>query len=273
MTTELWIRIAIAIAVLIGAWLLNRLVKRSIRHFSQRYNLPEKDPGAETRFRMIALLTSLGLYFLALGVAFWIVDQEALKKVATVMFASAGVAGIAVGFAAQTVFSNLISGIIIAFVQPVRLGDLVNIDGDNGRVRSIGLFYTTIRVWDNRHLLIPNKLLSDRIIENYTLVDPKMAALVSLRLSYGADLEAVRTLLLETARNHPAALPEPEPVVQVLEADNWGLTVRLTVWTSSQSDAFDMAADIRETVTAKLDASELGTAVAFTGSATEGKPA
>jgi small-conductance mechanosensitive channel len=267
--TELWIRIGIAVAVLAAAWLLNRLIKRSIRHFSRRYDLAEKDPGAETRFRMIGLLTSVVLYFIAFGVAFWIVDQEALKKVSTVMFASAGVAGIAVGFAAQTVFSNLISGIIIAFVQPVRLGDLVNIDGDNGRVHSIGLFYTTIRVWDNRHLLIPNKLLSDRIIENYTLVDARMAAVVTLRLSYGADLEAVRSLLLETAKDHPSSLPEPEPVVQVIDADNFGLLVRLTVWAPSQSDAFAMAADIREAVTAKLDPSDVGTAVTFAGTSPE----
>ncbi len=136
-------------------------------------------------------------------------------------------------------------------------------------MHSIGLFYTTIRVWDNRHLLIPNKLLSDRIIENYTLVDAKMAAVVTLRLSYAADFEAVRSLLLQTARDHPSSLPEPEPVVQVIDADNFGLLVRLTVWALSQSDAFAMAADIREAVTAKLDPSDVGTAVTFAGTSPE----
>ena len=85
---------------------------------------------------MIARLSMVAVYFIAFGIAFWIVDVETLKKVSTWMFATAGVTGIAIGFAAQTVFSNLISGIIIAFVQPVRLGDNVSIDGQGGTVVS-----------------------------------------------------------------------------------------------------------------------------------------
>ncbi len=255
--TELWVRVGIAMGVLVAAWLINRLIRRSIRHFSQRYDLANKDPGAETRFRMIARLSMVAVYFIAFGIAFWIVDVETLKKVSTWMFATAGVTGIAIGFAAQTVFSNLISGIIIAFVQPVRLGDNVSIDGQGGVVQSIGLFYTTIRMLDNRHLLIPNKLLSDRFIQNFTLVDPNSAAIVLLRLSYSADLEAVRSLLLDAARNHPSLLPEREPTVQVVDADSTGVSMRLMAWAPTQGEAVTMAADIREAVVSKLDESDV----------------
>jgi small-conductance mechanosensitive channel len=261
--TELWVRVGIAIGVLVAAWLINRLIRRSIRHFSERYDLANKDPGSETRFRMIARLTSVGVYFLAFGIAFWIVDQETLKKVSTWMFASAGITGIAIGFAAQTVFSNLISGIIIAFVQPVRLGDNVSIDGQGGTVVSIGLFYTTIRMLDNRHLLIPNKLLSDRFIQNFTLVDPNSAAIVLLRLSYSADLEAVRSLLLDAARDHPSSLPEREPTVQVVDADSTGVSMRLMAWASTQGEAVAMAADIREAVVSQLDESDVNPGMMF----------
>ena len=84
-TTELWVRIGIAIAVIIAAWLLNRLIRRSIRHFSQRYELPKKDPGAETRFRMIGRLTSVVLYFIAFGAAFWIINVSAFGTVAAAL--------------------------------------------------------------------------------------------------------------------------------------------------------------------------------------------
>jgi small conductance mechanosensitive channel len=119
-------------------------------------------------------------------------------------------------------------------------------------VESIGLFYTSIRVWDNRRLVIPNKLLSDRAIRNYTLVDPRMPAIVTLRLEYGADVESVRRLLIETAQKHPLFLDSPPPNVQVVDADNLGVTVRLMAWAASQADVWALSVDVREAVLAKL---------------------
>jgi small-conductance mechanosensitive channel len=179
-------------------------------------------------------------------------DVSALKRVAVGIFASAGVAGIALGFAAQTTMANLVSGIIIAFAQPIRLGDNVKIDDEYGAVESISLFYTYIRTWDNRRLIIPNKLLSDKSIRNYTLVDPRMPALVLLRLDHDADVDAVRTLLLKEAREHPLFLPDLDPNVQVVDADESGVSVRLMAWAATQSDAWTLAVDVRETVVREL---------------------
>lgn len=247
-----FINAGVSILVLVAAWLIYRGLGHTIDRFSRRRNLATEDPGAETRFRMIERLSAVVLFLVAVGLVFWIMDVSALKRVAVGMFASAGVAGIALGFAAQTTIANLVSGIIIAFVQPIRLGDNVEIDGEYGTVESIGLFYTNIRTWDNRRLVIPNKLLSDRTIRNYTLVDPQMPALVTLRLEYGADVEAVRALLLAEARTHPVFLAAPEPVVQVVDADDLGVSVRLMAWAPTQADAWRLAAEVREGVIKKL---------------------
>jgi len=248
----IFIDAAVSIAILVAAWLLYWALKKTINRFSRSRNLPETDPGAETRFRMIQRLSAVGIFFIAVGLVFWVIDIEALNALAKGMFVSAGIVGIAVGFAAQTTIANLFSGIIIAFVQPIRLGDSVNIDGEFGVVESIGLFYTQIRVWDNRRLVIPNKLLSDQTIRNYTLVDPRSPALVTLRLDYGADIEAVRGLLLEEAQKHPLFLADPEPSVRVIDADNLGVTVRLMAWTATQADAVTLATEVREAVLGKL---------------------
>ena len=247
-----FINAGVSVVVLVGAWLIYRGLKHAINRFSRRRNLAQVDPGAETRFRMIERLSAVVLFFVAIGLVFWIMDVSALKRVAVGMFASAGVVGIALGFAAQTTMANLVSGVIIAFAQPVRLGDSVDIEGEYGTVESIGLFYTNIRTWDNRRLVIPNKLLSDRAIRNYTLIDPQMPAAVVLRLNYGADLEAVRALLLTEARRHPAFTPEPEPTVQVVDADDVGVSVRLMAWAAGQADAWQLAVDVREAVLKKL---------------------
>jgi small-conductance mechanosensitive channel len=229
-------------------------MRHGIDRFSRRRDLPVTDPGAETRIRMIQRLSAVIIFFVAVGLVFWIMDISALKRVAVGMFASAGVVGIAIGFAAQTVIANLVSGVIIAFAQPIRLGDGVEIDGEYGTVESIGLFYSYIRTWDNRRLVMPNKLLSDRTIRNYTLVDPRMPALVILRLDYGADVESVRALLLAEARAHRLFLPEPEPSVSVVDADDVGVSVRLMAWAATQSEAWTLATDVRESVVGKLAA-------------------
>ena len=243
---------AVAVVILVIAWLLRWGLRKAVDTFSRRRKLAETDPGAETRFRMIQRLSAVIIYFIAFGLAFWVIDVKALNTLALGMFASAGVAGVALGFAAQTTVSNLFSGIVIAFAQPIRLGDSVNIDDEFGTVESIGLFYTSIRIWDNRRLVIPNKLLSDRAIRNYTLIDPRMPALVTLRLEYGTDVDAVRKVLIEAAQAHPLFLDSPSPSVQVIEADNLGVTVRLMAWASSQADAWTLSAEVREAVLAKL---------------------
>jgi small conductance mechanosensitive channel len=253
-TQQHLINAGVSVLVLVAAWLTYWLLRKGIGRFSKRRNLAEVDPGAETRFRMIERLSAVVLFFVAVGLVFWIMDVSALKRVAVGMFASAGVAGVALGFAAQTTMANLVSGIIIAFAQPIRLGDNVTVEGEYGTVESIGLFYTSIRIWDNRRLIIPNKILSDAAIRNYTVFDRRMPAVVLLRLAYGADLDTVRALLLEEARAHPLFVAEPAPSVQVVDADNFGVSVRLAAWTASQGDAWTLAVEVREKVLSKLTA-------------------
>ena len=160
--------------VLLAAWFIYWLLRHAIDRFSRRRNLPQTDPGAETRFRMIERLSAV-IFFVAIGLVFWIIDVRALNTLAIGWFASAGVVGIALGFAAQTTVANLFSGIVIAFAQPVRLGDNVKIDDEYGAVESIGLFYTSIRLGTTAGWCIPNKLLSDQTIRNYTLGRPAHA--------------------------------------------------------------------------------------------------
>jgi small conductance mechanosensitive channel len=252
---QTFINAGVSVAVLLVAWLVYWLMRHTINRFSRKRNLAEVDPGAETRLRMIQRLLTVALFFVAVGLVFWIMNVSALKRVAVGMFASAGVVGVAIGFAAQTTMANLVSGVIIAFAQPIRLGDNVRIDGEYGSVESIGLFYTYIRTWDNRRLIIPNKRLSDQTVINYTLVDARMPAIVVLRLDFSADVEAIRAVLLEQARAHQLFLPEPEPSVELIDADELGVSVRLMAWADSQADAWKMAVDIRESVVRKLAAS------------------
>lgn len=259
-----FINAGVSVLVLVVSWLIYRLLKHTIDKFCRRRNLVQVDPGVETRMRMIERLSAVVLFFVAFALVFWIMDVAALKRVAVGMFASAGVAGVAIGFAAQATMANLVAGIIIAFAQPIRLADNIEIDGEYGAVESIGIFYTNIRTWDNRRLVIPNKLLSDQSIRNYTIVDPRMPAIVLLRLDYGADVDAVRGMLLEEARSHSLFLSEPTPSVQVTNADDLGLTVRLMAWTAGGADAWTLAVQVREKVVRRLADSDVPAGIRWT---------
>ncbi|MBU2601769.1 MAG: mechanosensitive ion channel family protein [Actinobacteria bacterium] len=240
------INVGIAVLVVIGAWLLIRLMRRAVDQFLTHRALAELDAGARTRFRMIERLAAAGIAFLGIGLALYVVDVGILRKISVAMFASAGLVGIALGFASQTTAANLISGVIIAFVQPLRLGDRVRVEDEYGQVEEIGLFYTSLKTWDNRRIVIPNQLLSNKVIKNYTIHDARMAAGIVMRLDFTADLDAVRSTLLELARAHPLFIPEPEPEVEVVDTDDSGVSVRLTAWAADQPDAWKLGAALRE---------------------------
>ncbi len=140
--------------------------------------------------------------------------------------------GIGIGFAAQATLANLVSGVDhrLRTAHPPG-GQRRYVETEFGTVESIGLFYTNIRTWDNRRLVIPNKLLSDRAIRNYTLIDPQTPAVVVLRLDYGADIGLVRSAAPRGSAGAPgASCLSRSPTVQVTEADDTGLSVRLIAW-------------------------------------------
>ena len=235
-----------ALLIVLGTWAVVRLMRRAVNRFLAHRTLAELDAGVQTRFRMIERLAAAAIAFVGLGLALYVVDVEILRKISVAMFASAGLAGIALGFAAQATVSNLVSGVIIAFVQPLRLGDRVRVEEEYGQVEEIGLFYTLLKTWDNRRIVIPNQILSNRVIKNYTLRDPRMAASVSLRLDFATDVEAVRATLLDLARSHPLFTGDPEPDVELIDTDDAGITVRLTAWAADQPDAWRLGAELRE---------------------------
>lgn len=245
-------QLGVAVMILVATGVVAKLFRRAIDRFLRSRHLAEADPGAVTRFRMIARLGSAAVYFLGLGLALYAVNVAAFQKVAVAMFASAGVMGIAIGFASQTTAANLVSGILIAFAQPLRIGDRVEVEQEQGAVEEIGLLYTTIRTWDNRHVMIPNQLLSSRVIRNYSVRDPRSPAVVTFRLSHDADLDWVRSMALEEARAHADCIDDPAPSVDVMVVDEGGVTVRLAAWAVDRPHAADLTVALRERVVRRL---------------------
>jgi small conductance mechanosensitive channel len=107
------------------------------------------------------------------------------------VLASTAVLGLVIGLAAQRTLSNFVAGILIAISQPLRLGDLVTVDGETGRVEEIALSYTFIRLADGARLVIPNEKLASDTIRNSTIRSREKVAEISLHVPFGKDLGAV----------------------------------------------------------------------------------
>ena len=119
---------------------------------------------------------------------------------------------VGLGFGLQEIFANLVSGLIILFERPIRVGDLVTVGGISGRVTRMQIRATTITSFDRRELIVPNKKFITEDVINWTLTDDVNRVEIEVGVAYGSPTELTRELLLKVARNHPIVLDEPEPL-------------------------------------------------------------
>jgi potassium efflux system protein len=155
-----------------------------------------------------------------------------------------------IGFGLQEIFANFVSGLILLFERPVRIGDIVTVGDVSGVVSRIQIRATTIRDWDNRELILPNKELITGRFVNWTLSDSVTRIVCTVGIAYESDVRQAQALLLELARRHPAVLADPAPLVTF---DSFGdssvnLSLRVHVGRTDQraSTLFDLNTSILE---------------------------
>jgi potassium efflux system protein len=118
---------------------------------------------------------------------------------------------VGLGFGLQEIFANFVSGIIILFERPVRVGDIVTVGGGTGTVTQIRMRATTITDSDRKEFIVPNKkFITDEVI-NWTLSDPITRVVIRVGIAYGSDIQLAHRLLLRAAKKHPLVVDEPEP--------------------------------------------------------------
>ena len=139
--------------------------------------------------------------------------------------------GVGLGFGLQEIVANFVSGIVILFERPFRVGDIVTIAGHTGTVTRIHIRATTISDWDRKELLIPNKTFITQDCINWTLSDPITRLIVPVGVDYATDTELVVETLLEVARNNESVCAEPAPAALFLLFGESSLTFELRVFT------------------------------------------
>lgn len=164
-----------------------------------------------------------------LYVALFLTIVQIIGLPATQFIAIITSAFVAVGLALQGSLSNFASGIMILIFKPFRLGDVIEGNGQKGKVKSIGLFATTLNKDNNEEAIIPNTQLFSNSIVNYSREDQRRVY-VKVGISYSSDIQLARQTLLQIAKEEPKALMSPDPIVYVEELADSSVNLSLRYW-------------------------------------------
>src|ERR687886_31815 len=178
----LWHRLVVVGVVMLLTIAVARVTDRRI---AKRQLAPE----AITRYRVVRRSVTTAIVFVGLLSALLVIPQ--VRAVAGGLLASSAVVGIVVGFASQRTLGNFVAGLLIAFTQPLRLGDEVELDGTRGVVEEIGLIYTFVRTDNDDRLVIPNETLASDTIRNSTIRSREKVAEVTVQVPLSTDLGAI----------------------------------------------------------------------------------
>ena len=141
-----------------------------------------------------------------------------------------GAVGVGVGFGLQKIAANYISGFVVLAERSVRIGDMVKVDGFEGRITDIRTRYTVIRALNGRESIVPNEMLITQRVENASLADRNVLISSAVQVAYGTDVRALQAKLVDALRGVPRVLATPGPSVQLAEFAPDGINLQVLFW-------------------------------------------
>lgn len=156
---------------------------------------------------------------------------------------------VGIGFGLQNVINNLVSGLIIAFEKPINLDDIVEVGGNMGKMKSIGIRSSVITTWDGADVIIPNGDLLSQHLVNWTMGSNRRRYEIDLGVAYGSDLKQVKTILLNVLMEHELILKNPEPMVWVTKFGESSIDFAIKYWVPH----FNFGNDVRNDIIIAID--------------------
>jgi potassium-dependent mechanosensitive channel len=164
----------------------------------------------------------------------------------------AGALSVGIGFGLQNVINNFVSGLILLFERPIKIGDVIEVSGNVGEVRRIGIRASVIRTSDGSEVIVPNGSLISSQVTNWTFSDQQRAVEVSVNVVGGADTQRVVELLKSVAAAHPDVAKQPVPEVYIVNFTAGAVTFQLRVWTDRSRQWAQLRSDLAVAVNAAL---------------------
>ena len=232
--------IAAALVLVIGFKLVNFFAKKI------------KD---SKRFQQLEDTAEMFIYGLIriLGKIFVVVTVIAILGIPTSsVVAVIGSAGLAIGLALQGSLSNFAGGIMLLIFKPCAVGDYITTDDASGTVSAVGIFYTSLITPDNKRIVVPNSLLSNKTITNYSVKDTRRVEF-KLQAKYDCDIDKVKSVINKVASSHELVLKDPAPFVRLSAQQESSLEFVCRVWVKS-GDYWTVHFDLTEQFRKELDA-------------------
>ncbi len=246
-----WGQIIFVVSVLAVAFVVSRILRSLIGRFIR--GAAHKLKVDPTRYKFFKNAVDFIIFLVAAIIIFRSIP--AFRTVGTTLLTGAGVLAAIVGFASQSAFSNIISGLFLVIFKPFRVGDRVKIGQLYiGTVEDITLRHTIIRDFENKRVVIPNSVISNETIINSTLTDEKICVFIEVPIAFNAPVDKAMEIIRQACLNHrlcidnrsPEELTEGAPVVRVkvISFSESGIQLRGYVWADNPAHAFELRCDV-----------------------------
>ncbi|MDA9909398.1 mechanosensitive ion channel [Gammaproteobacteria bacterium] len=238
--------------IILFAWIFFR---KSYKFMTGRLEQSELPPD------MILLLQRIYVIVVLIVVVLIILDMLQVPLGAFAFIS--GAIAIGVGFGAQNIINNFISGWILMWERPIRIGDFLEIGDAKGTVETINTRSTRIRRTDGVHMLVPNSQLLENMVVNWTLIDKKTRSIVRVGVAYGSPAQQVADLILKATDEHPETLDDPKPVVVFEDFGDNALIFDSYFWidAAGERDLRKVRSEVRFKIAELFD--EAGIVIAF----------
>ena len=238
------VRILIALILFIVAW---KLINVFVRKFEKAKAVKGMDPTVRSFLRSFISIGAKVLLTVTVIAYLGVPMSSIIAAIAS--------CGVAIGLALQGGLSNLAGGVMLLFMKPFRIGDVITALGESGSVQSIGIFYTSLKTLDNRHIHIPNGSLMSGVIVNATAESIRRVD-IACTAAYGCNSEKVRQALLTMAEMEEGVLQDPAPGVFLVAYKDSAIEYSLRVWCSTDQ-YWDVYFRLQEKVKAAFDQADI----------------
>lgn len=255
-----WEQLVLALVILVFAFIVSLIIKFSINRFVRIASYKLKvDP---TKYKFLKNAVDFFVYLIAIIIIFKSIPE--LNTFGNGLLASAGIIAAIVGFASQSAFSNIVSGVFLVIFRPFSVGDRIKVGQlYSGDVEDITLRHTVIRDFENKRIIFPNTVISSEVIINSTTSDEKVCMFIEVGISYSSTIDKAMEIMRDEAQKHPFFIDNrseadmeahaPAVTVRVIHLAESSVQLRASVWAKDPSTGFALKCDLLKSIKERFE--------------------